>query len=153
VRRLTVATRGGDLLEQKLRITMAGQDFSLLVEHLQVAWTDAARALDGLLRSALLSGERSCAWRVTAGAASTSVAADVGARYPAAADCVPDRPATAFTPTTPRSSTRSRRRRRCAGVDHAVATAASPPCSRDLATRPVTRVTSLDPRLESAHDK
>lgn len=162
-RRLTVATRGGDLLEQKLRILMAEeQDFSLLVERTQVAWTDAARALDGwLLRSALLSGER--ALRLACDGESAGVDIEwrltMGARYPAAADCtIPDRPATAFTPdnTALRHAISAAEQALRAGVDHAVATAALASVQQEIsATRRQLRAIRdrWIPRLESAHDE
>ncbi len=53
-------TRGGDLLESKLRILLAEQqNFALLAERTRAEWEASVRELERwMLRSALLSGER-----------------------------------------------------------------------------------------------
>ena len=130
-RRLSVATRGADLLEQKLRILLAEeQDFSLLVERTEAAWVAATRELDQwLLRSALLSGERGLRLATIGGYADANVEwrMTMGARYPAFAECTfPERPPSTFTPdnTALRLAATAAEAAVRAGVDHAVTTTA-----------------------------
>ena len=130
-RRLTVATRGADLIEQKLRILMAEeQDFSLLVERTEAAWAAATRELDRwLLQSALLSGERGLRLATNGGHVDVDVEwrMTMGARYPAFADVTfPEPPRSSFTPdnTALRLAATAAEAAVRAGVDHAVTTAA-----------------------------
>lgn len=130
-RRLAVATRGGDLLENKLRILLAEQqDFALMAERTGTQWEASVVDLEGwMLRSDLLSGKRGVrlasdgadadvdiAWRLT-----------MGVRYPAEAVTeIPARRAPAFAPdnTALRRASTAAERAVTAGVDHAVATTA-----------------------------
>jgi V/A-type H+-transporting ATPase subunit D len=102
-RRLDVATRGGDLLEQKLRILLSEeQDFALRAAHARVAWESAVAELDRwTLRSALLSGERAVRLASDGDAASVDITwrLTMGVHYPAAAACtIPEPGGSAFTP-------------------------------------------------------
>jgi V/A-type H+-transporting ATPase subunit D len=130
-RRLAVATRGGDLLENKLRILLAEQqNFALMAERTGAQWEATVVELeDWMMRSALLSGERGVrlasdgadahvdiAWRLT-----------MGVRYPAEAVTeIPLRQAPAFAPdnTALRHASAAAERAVTAGVDHAIATTA-----------------------------
>lgn len=103
VRRLAVAERGGDLLEQKLRILLAEeQDFSLRAERAHAEWVQAVAELDRwTLRAAVLSGERG--FRLAGDGATTRVDVTwrmtMGVRYPAAVDVeFHDESAASFSP-------------------------------------------------------
>lgn len=138
-RRLAVATRGGDLLENKLRILLAEQqEFTLKEERTRAEWEASVTDLERwMLQSALLSGERGTrlasdgieadvdiAWRLT-----------MGVRYPAEAitEIPPPRPP-AFAPdnTALRHASRAAERAVTAGVDHAVATTALAAVEREI---------------------
>ncbi len=160
-RRLAVATRGSELLEQKLRILLAEeQDFSLLVERTQVDWSDAITDLDRwMLQSALLSGERGL--RLATDGAAARVVIDwrmtMGVRYPASAEVsIPTRSTSGFTPDNSAlgHSVTASERAVLAGVDHAVATAALDAVQREItSTRRQLRALRDQwiPRLHAAH--
>jgi V/A-type H+/Na+-transporting ATPase subunit D len=159
-RRLAVATRGADLLEQKLRILLAEeQDFSLQAERTQEAWVQAVAELDRwLLRSALLSGERGL--RLATGDAPAVVDIEwrmtMGARYPASVECTVPEPAAAFGPdnTALRHSVTAAEETVRAGAEHAVATTALAAVQSEIAsTRRQLRALRdrWVPRLEAAH--
>lgn len=138
-RRLAVATRGGDLLENKLRILLAEQqNFALMTERTCTEWEECNSDLERwMLQSALLSGERGVrlasdgsdadvdiAWRLT-----------MGVRYPAeAATHIPPRHPPAFAPdsTALLHASAAAERAVRAGVDHAVATAALKAVEREI---------------------
>ncbi len=90
-RRLAVAERGADLLDQKIRLLRAeSQRLSLLVERTGEAWTDAARDADRwLVRGALLGGQRGIRLASEPGVADVQVAWSylMGVRYPSGARC------------------------------------------------------------------
>ena len=89
--RLTVARRGADLLDRKLRILHTeAHRLAQAAERTGAAWTDAAGEADTwLLRAVLVGGER--AVRLATGPAEADVvvswARTMGVRYPAAATC------------------------------------------------------------------
>ena len=102
-RRLDVATRGGDLLEQKLRILLSEeQDFALRATHARAEWESAVAELDRwTLRAALLSGERGVRLASDGDSASVEITwrLTMGVHYPAAAACtIPSPTGSAFTP-------------------------------------------------------
>jgi V/A-type H+/Na+-transporting ATPase subunit D len=90
VRRLAVARRGGDLLEQKLRILLSEeQDFALRAERARREWAASVAELDQwTLRAAVLSGERG--FRLAGDGVATQVDVSwrmtMGVRYPATVD-------------------------------------------------------------------
>lgn len=98
--RLAIATRGADLLQQKLTIlTAEEQRLQLLTQHTAREWREAAdRAERWLVRAALLGGQsavRAVALPATAEAEPTWTTV-MGLRYPGEPRCrLPDRPAEA----------------------------------------------------------
>lgn len=140
-RRLAVATRGADLLENKLRLLLAEQqEFTLMTERTGAEWEASVAELERwMLQSALLSGERGVrlasdgtdaaveiAWRLT-----------MGVRYPAESITeIPPRRPPAFAPdnTGLRHASRAAERAVSAGVHHAVATTALTAVGREIAS-------------------
>jgi len=127
-RRLEVATRGGELLEQKLRILLSEeQDFALRAARARTEWESAVTDLDQwTLRSAMLSGERAVRLASNGETASVHVVwrLTMGVHYPAAAECtIPSPAATAFTPDNSAVAQAARAAERVvrAGADCAVA--------------------------------
>jgi V/A-type H+/Na+-transporting ATPase subunit D len=90
-RRLAVARRGADLLDQKLRILRREeQRFTLFAERTGAAWEQAAREAETwLLRGVLLSGERGVRLADEAAAAEVDVrwVTTMGVRHPDSAVC------------------------------------------------------------------
>jgi V/A-type H+-transporting ATPase subunit D len=159
-RRLVVAARGADLLEQKLRILVGEeQNFAMLVEQTEAEWDDAARDLERwTLRASLLSGERGLRlagdgayaevevrWRLTMG---VRYPADVSCEQPrrSAADAVPDNTALLHAVAAAERAVR-------AGLAQAVAAAALTAVRREIvSTRRQLRAVRQrwTPRLEAA---
>lgn len=130
-RRLAVAVRGADLLENKLRILLEEQvNYSLMTERTAAEWLDATRDLEHwMLQSALLSGERGVLLASDGGFCDVEVLwrLTMGVRYPADAECtIPPRQAPAFAPdnTALRHASSAADRAVRAGVEQAVASAA-----------------------------
>lgn len=140
-RRLAVATRGGDLLENKLRILLAEQqNFALMAERTSVEWAASTAELEHwMMQSALLSGERGVRLASDGSDAAVDIAwrLTMGVRYPAEAVTeIPPRRPPAFAPDNTALSHASRAAGRAvrAGVDHAVATAAMTAVDMEIAT-------------------
>ena len=159
-RRLGVATRGGDLLEQKLRILIAEeQRFALLSERTEREWVAAVRDLDvWLLRAGLTSGQRGLRLASPSSQATAEVhwRLTMGVKYPVEATCeIPEIEASDPVPdSTALLRARSAARRAVrAGVDHSVAAAALAAVSVEIAaTRRQVRAVHRRwiPSLESA---
>jgi vacuolar-type H+-ATPase subunit D/Vma8 len=159
-RRLAVATRGANLLDQKLRILMAEeQGFALLAGRTQGEWEAAVRDLDRwMLRGVLLSGERGL--RLASGGDAADVEVEwrqtMGVRYPAGFAChLPERAPTDPLPanTALVHAAEASRRAVRAGVDHAVATTALSAVRTEIvSTRRQLRAVRdrWTPKLESA---
>ena len=162
-RRLALAERGGELLEQKLRILRAEEDrFTLRCERTAEEWAAAVRDLDvWTVRAALLSGERGlrlarCGDRPAV--ADVSWRLTMGVRYPSAvavrlpptepADPVPDNSALLHARTAAERVVQ-------AGAEHAVATTALAAIRAEIATT-ARQVRALQdrwvPRLEAARN-
>jgi V/A-type H+-transporting ATPase subunit D len=92
-RRLAVAERGADLLDQKLRLLHAErQRLSVHAERTGEAWRAAAReADDWLVRGALLGGQRGIRLAARSGPAEVEVTWTylMGVRYPSQVRCTP----------------------------------------------------------------
>lgn len=138
-RRLAVATRGGDLLENKLRILLAEQqNFTLMTERTSAEWEESTSDLERwMLQSALLSGERGVRLASDGSDANTDIAwrLTMGVRYPAeAVTQIPPRQPPAFPPdnTALLHASAAAERAVRAGVDHAVATAALTAVEREI---------------------
>jgi V/A-type H+/Na+-transporting ATPase subunit D len=161
VRRRDVATRGGDLLERKLRILLAEeQDYAMLAERTETEWSDAVRDLERwMLRSAMISGERGARLASDGGAGEVEITwtLTMGVRYPSsAAWWAPERPVGGFPPdSTALVHARPAAERAVrAGVDHAVAVAAHEAVRAEIATtRRQLRALRERwiPRLQEAH--
>lgn len=160
-RRRTMATRGSDLLERKLRILLAEeQDYALRTERTEAEWLATVRALDlWMLRSALVSGER--AVRLATDGANAQVEVDwrltMGVRYPADASCHVPAPG-GFQPdnTALHAAAAAADRAVRAAVDHAVATSALAAIRAEItATRRQLRALEQRwlPRLEAAQSR
>jgi V/A-type H+-transporting ATPase subunit D len=161
-RRIGVAARGGDMLEQKLRILLAEQErFTLLSERTAREWTAAVRDLDlWVLRAGLTGGQRGL--RLASPAAEAAVDVEwqltMGVKYPVRATCrIPDVEASAPVPdsTSVLDARAAARRAVRAGVDHAVASAALAAVGAEIAaTRRQARAVRRRwiPALESARD-
>ena len=128
LRRLAVARRGADLLEQKLRI-LREREAELVARTAATgqAWSAAcAEAETWLLRGALLGGERAVRSSAAAGTAEAEVewTATMGVRYPSGATCRPphhtEREAGPAGAALLLAAT-AYRRATAAGVEHAVA--------------------------------
>ena len=159
-RRLAVAERGADLLEQKLRILVAEeQSFALLAERTQGEWEASVRDLERwMLRAALLSGERG--WRLACDGEHAQAEIEwrqtMGVRYPARSSCRmplrdPSDPAPANTALVHAATAAERAVR--AGVDQAVAVTALIAVRAEIvSTRRQLRAVRdrWTPRLESA---
>jgi V/A-type H+/Na+-transporting ATPase subunit D len=162
VRRHDMATRGGDLLERKLRILLAEeQDYAMRAERTAAEWSDAVRELQRwMLRSAVISGERGArlASDGAAGEVEVTWALTMGVRYPASATWwAPDQPAGSCPPdnTALLHARPAAQRAVRAGVDHAVAVAAHDAVRAEISTtRRQLRALRERwiPRLQSAHD-
>lgn len=159
-RRISVAGRGADLLETKLRILAAEeQRFALLVERTEREWVAAVADADRWMgRARLISGQRGLRFAAAVSPAQVSVRWDtaMGVRYPAgAATRLPDPPPDAATPDSTalvlaRSAYREALQR---AADHAAALAALRAVRTEVqATR--RRLRALErrwvPRLEDA---
>jgi len=140
VRRQSVATRGSDLLERKLRILLAEeQDYALRAARTKDEWEQAVVELETwMLRSALLSGERGV--RMATDGADAVIEIDwrltMGVRYPAAATCeVPTTPG-GFLPdnTALHHASTAAQVAVHAGVEHAVATTALAAITAEIAS-------------------
>jgi V/A-type H+/Na+-transporting ATPase subunit D len=161
VRRRDVATRGGDLLERKLRILLAEEeDYVLQAERTAAEWDLAVADLQRwMLRSALISGQRGTrlAGDGAHGQVEVTWTLTMGVRYPSSATWwAPERPAGAFPPDNSalRQARPAAQRATRAGVDHAVAEAALDAVRAEIATtRRQLRALRERwiPRLESAH--
>jgi V/A-type H+/Na+-transporting ATPase subunit D len=159
-RRLVVAVRGGDLLEQKLRILVSEeQSFALRAEQTQTEWVAAVRDLERwVLRGALLSGQRGLRMADGRGAAEVQIGwrLTMGVRYPAEASCrLPERDDTRPTPDNSAllEAVEAAERAVRAGVAHAVAAAALAAVREEMgSTRRQLRAVRERwiPRLESA---
>ena len=160
-RRRDVATRGGDLLERKLRILLAEeQDYAMLAERTAAEWADAVGDLDRwMLRTAMISGERGTRLAGDGGSCEVAVTwtLTMGVRYPStAAWRAPARPVGAFPPdnTALVHARPAAERAVRAGVDHAVAVAAHEAVRAEIATtRRQLRALRERwiPRLEASH--
>jgi V/A-type H+/Na+-transporting ATPase subunit D len=161
VRRRDVATRGGDLLERKLRILLAEElAYAMQVERTGVEWADAVRDLERwMLRSAVVSGERGARLASDGGAGEVEVTwtLTMGVRYPSTATWWPPEPPigalradnSALLHARPAAERAVR-----AGVDHAVAVAAHEAVRAEIVTtRRQLRALRERwlPRLQSAH--
>jgi V/A-type H+-transporting ATPase subunit D len=129
--RISVATRGADLLDHKLRVLHAErQRLVFQAKRTRVAWEDACREADAwLVRGTLLGGER--AVRLSAGHAPADVEIvweqSMGVRFPTEARCVlpatdPEAPSAAGAALV--LARQSHGRALVAGVEHAVVEAA-----------------------------
>ena len=159
-RRTSMATRGSDLLERKLRILLAEeQAYALRAERTLADWERAGRELDRwMLASALISGERGL--RLATDGADAAMDIDwhmtMGVRYPAGATCdLPTEPG-GFAPdnTALRHARAAAQVAVRAAVDHAVAAAALAAIRTEVAgTRRQLRALQRRwlPRLEGAH--
>jgi V/A-type H+-transporting ATPase subunit D len=130
-RRIAVAERGADLLDQKLRILHAErQRFGLQAERTAAAWAAACREADGwLLRGALLGGQRALRLAADQRPADVQVgwAQVMGVRYPADATCTPPPVDPDEAPPAGQAVVAAReahRRAAVAAVQHAAASAA-----------------------------
>lgn len=161
IRRRTVAERGADLLERKLRILLAEeQNYALLADRTGQEWADAVRGLETwMLRSALISGARGA--RLAGDGAHCEVDVTwqftMGVRYPSSATRAIPEPmpceVTADNTALHLAAPAARRAVR-AGLDHAVATAAHDAIVAEIgSTRRQLRALRdrWIPRLESAH--
>lgn len=159
-RRVSVAARGADLLETKLRILAAEeQRFALLVERTEREWLAAVADADRWMgRARLLSGQRGLRLAAAGPPAEVSVRWDttMGVRHPErATTLLPEPPPDAATPDSTalvlaRSAYREALQR---GADHAAALAALRAVRAEVrATR--RRLRALErrwvPRLERA---
>ncbi|HSO02946.1 MAG TPA: V-type ATP synthase subunit D [Candidatus Limnocylindrales bacterium] len=161
VRRSDVATRGGDLLERKLRILLAEeQDYAMQAERTAAEWSEAVGDLERwMLRAAVLSGERGTRLASDGGDGEVEVTwtLTMGVRYPSSATWwAPERPVGAFPPDNSalRHARPAAERAVRAGVDHAVAVAAHEAVRAEIATtRRQLRALRERwiPRLQSAH--
>lgn len=161
VRRRDVATRGGDLLERKLRILLAEeQDYTLKTERTAAEWVDSVAELERwMLCSAVLSGERGArlASDGAAGEVEVTWTLTMGVRYPSSATWwAPEGPAGAFPPDNSAlvQARPAAQRAVRAGVEHAVAVTALDAVRAEIATtRRQLRALRERwiPRLESAH--
>jgi V/A-type H+-transporting ATPase subunit D len=129
--RLTVAHRGAELLDQKLRILNAErQRLALRLERTDRAWKAASREAETWhRRAALVGGERSLRLAQDGGSAQVEVvwAQSMGVRYPSEATCVvPERPpsATGMGSAALVRAADAYREAMAAAVQHAVAEAA-----------------------------
>ncbi len=159
VQRQSLATRGSDLLERKLRILLAEeQAYALRSERTRAAWEQACADLERwMLRSALISGER--AVRLATDGADATIEVDwrltMGVRYPAGATCeLPDAPG-GFAPdnTALQRAGPAARDAVRTGMEHAVAAAALAAITAEIrATRRQLRALQRRwlPRLEEA---
>ena len=160
-RRGDVATRGGDLLERKLRILLAEeQDYAMQAERTAAEWSDAVRELERwMLRSAVISGERGARLAGDGGAGEVEVTwtLTMGVRYPSSvAWRAPDHPIGAFPPDNSAlfHARPAAQRAVLAGVEHAVAVAAHDAVQSEIATtRRQLRALRERwiPRLQAAH--
>jgi len=159
-RRLVVAVRGGDLLEQKLRILVSEeQSFALQAEQTQTEWAAAVRDLElWVLRGTLLSGERGLRLADDRGAAEVEIGwrLTMGVRYPAEVSCrLPERDDARPTPDNSAllEAVEAAERAVRAGVAHAVAATALAAVQEEIgSTRRQLRAVRERwiPRLESA---
>lgn len=159
-RRIAVATRGGSLLEQKLRILLDLQErYALLTERTQVEWVEAVRELDlWTTRAGLVSGQRGLRMACDGDPAQVDVAwhLTMGVRHPSDASvALPEgRPTDAVPDSAALLAAREAARRAVrAGVDQAVAgTALAAVRAEIVATRRQLRAvqTRWLPRLEEA---
>ncbi len=159
-RRLVVAVRGGDLLEQKLRILVSEeQSFALQAEQTQTEWVAAVRDLERwVLRATLLSGARGLRLADDRGAAEVEIGwrLTMGVRYPAEASFqLPQRDGGRPTPDNSAllEAVGAAERAVRAGVAHAVASAALAAVQEEISsTRRQLRAVRERwiPRLESA---
>lgn len=129
--RLTVAQRGSELLDQKLRILRGERRrLGLLVGRTGAAWDAASREAETwLLRSVLLGGQRAVRLARNGEPASVEItwAQLMGVRYPAEATCAVPEPEPAAPPASNAALVAAReahRRALEAAVQHAVAEAA-----------------------------
>ena len=160
-RRRDVATRGGDLLERKLRILLAEeQDYAMLAERTAAEWADAVGDFERwMLRAAMISGERGTRLASDGGSSVVEVTwtLTMGVRYPSSAQWwAPQRPVGGFPPdSTALIHARPAAERAVhAGVDHAVAVAAHDAVRAEIATtRRQLRALRERwiPRLQEAH--
>lgn len=130
-RRLAVAERGADLLDQKLRLLHAErQRLSVLAQRTGEAWEAAAQAADEwLLRGALLGGQRGIRLATAPGTVDVEVAWTylMGVRYPSEVRCTPvlSEPGTAPPDNAALAAARDAHRRAVeAAARHAAAAAA-----------------------------
>jgi V/A-type H+-transporting ATPase subunit D len=130
-RRLAVAERGVDLLDQKLRLLHTErQRLSVHAERTGETWRAAAREADEwLLRGALLGGQRGIRLAARPGTADVDVAWThlMGVRYPSEARCTPAPPEPGAAPPDNAALVAARdahRRAVEAAVSHAAAAAA-----------------------------
>lgn len=159
-RRIAVATRGGNLLEQKLRILLDLQErFALLAERTQVEWEQAVRDLEvWTTRAGLVSGQRGLRMAGAADPAQVHVVWNLtmGVRHPADATCVlPEGLPTDAVPDSAAllQARQAARRVVRAGVDQAVAGTALDAVRAEIVTtrRQLRAVqTRWLPRLEEA---
>jgi V/A-type H+/Na+-transporting ATPase subunit D len=159
-RRLDVATRGGSLLEQKLRILLDLEErFALLEERTRAEWGAAVEALDlWVSRAGLVSGQRGLRTARPGSPAQVDVAWQhtMGVRHPAAATCA--LPEVLPTDAVPDSvalieARAAAERAVLAGVDQAVAGTALAAIRTEIATtrRQLRAVqTRWIPKLEDA---
>ncbi|MGZ4472786.1 MAG: V-type ATP synthase subunit D [Nocardioidaceae bacterium] len=129
--RLTVARRGADLLDRKLRILHAeAHRLAQVAERTGAAWTAAAGEADTwLLRAVLVGGERAIRLATGPDAADVVVswAQTMGVRYPSEASCTVPAGPPSGVPTTGAAVQAARRahvRAVEAAVRHAAADAA-----------------------------
>ncbi|MEZ5184460.1 MAG: V-type ATP synthase subunit D [Candidatus Nanopelagicales bacterium] len=159
-RRVGVASRGGDLLEQKLRILLAErQRFTLLSERTDREWTAAVQEMDKwMLRAGMASGQRGLRLATPSESATAEVEwrLTMGVQYPVRARCgLPQIEGSEPVPdsTALLHARAAARRAVAAGVAHAVAAAALAAVSEEIAsTRRQVRAVRRRwiPALESA---
>jgi V/A-type H+-transporting ATPase subunit D len=158
-RRHTVATRGSDLLERKLRILLSEeQAYAMNAQRTEGEWQRAVGEFERwMLRSALLSGERGL--RLATDGADAAMFIDwhltMGVRYPAGATCeIPREPGGFVADNTALRQARTAAQEAVrAAVAHAVATTALAAIRAEIArTRRQLRALQRRwlPRLEAA---